>query len=162
MWQNDSSYFSQLRQKPTIYVVLSLLAITLPGLSIESLKAGNKQEVKADSQIAVDENDWPWWRGPQRNGVAVADQKPPLHWSESENILWRSPVPGLGHGSPTVVGGRVFLATADYDKEVQSVLCYNRHSGERIWKTDVHRGGFPKGGHKKAGNTETPSWMSPE
>jgi outer membrane protein assembly factor BamB len=47
------------------------------------------------------------------------------------------------------VGDQVFLATADYEKEVQSVLCYDRQSGVRIWKTDVHHGGFPEGGHKK-------------
>ena len=35
-------------------------------------------------------------------------------------------------------------------QEVQSVLCYDRHSGRRIWKTDVHRGGFPQGGNKKS------------
>ena len=150
MWKNDNSSLSRQQQKLTICILLLLLAITLPSLSVGGLKAGGKQEVKADKQIALDENDWPWWRGPSRNGVAVTDQKPPLHWSESENILWSSPVPGSGHGSPTVVGDQVFLATADYDKEVQSVLCYDRSSGRRIWKTDVHRGGFPQGGHKKS------------
>jgi hypothetical protein len=44
--------------------------------------------------------DWPWWRGPTRDGIANPKQLPPLKWSESENILWKSPVPGRGHGSP--------------------------------------------------------------
>src|SRR5947209_773358 len=60
--------------------------------------------------------DWPWWRGPQRNGNASADQRPPHHWSESENIVWKSPVPGRGHSSPTVVGDRVFILTAEQER----------------------------------------------
>src|SRR5216684_2988976 len=46
--------------------------------------------------------DWPAWRGPTRDGIAAPGQKPPLHWSESEGVLWKAPVPGRGHGSPTV------------------------------------------------------------
>src|SRR5436305_908526 len=94
--------------------------------------------------------DWPWWRGPQRNGSADPRQKPPLHWSDTDNVLWKTPVPGRGHGSPTVVGDQVFLATADHEKEVQSVLCYHRQTGKLLWQTEVHRGGFEKKGNGKS------------
>ncbi len=59
---------------------------------------------QVDDQIAVDAADWPWWRGPQRNGVANPNQDPPTEWSASQNVAWKSPVPGRGHSSPTVVG----------------------------------------------------------
>src|SRR5581483_1503675 len=59
------------------------------------------------------ETDWPWWRGPSRNGVASDSASVPVRFGESENVLWRAPVPGRGHSSPIVVGDRVFLATAD-------------------------------------------------
>jgi outer membrane protein assembly factor BamB len=106
------------------------------------------QEI-AKAPITVDKSDWPWWRGPNRDGKAPAGQKPPISWSESENILWSAPLPGRGHGSPVVVGNRIFLVTADYETETQSVLCFNRISGKRLWKTDVHEGGFTRGGHDK-------------
>jgi outer membrane protein assembly factor BamB len=131
-------------------VILFLLATTLPNLSAGSRLAGVSQTGEAIDPIELREQDWPWWRGQNRNGVAPAGQKPPLRWSKTENILWSSPIPGRGHGSPTVVGDRVYLATAEYDKEIQSVLCYDRLSGVRLWKADVHRGGFPKGGHRKS------------
>jgi len=83
--------------------------------------------------------DWPWWRGPSHNGIA-AGEKPPVQWSGSSNILWKTPVPGRGHGSPAVAGDRVFLATADEKKGVQSVLCFHRDTGKQLWKTDVHKG----------------------
>ena len=100
--------------------------------------------------ITVGPNDWPWWRGPNRNGVADAAQKPPLKWSDTENVLWKAAVPGRGHGSPIVVGDQVFLATADQKEENQSVLCYDRDSGKLMWQTEVHRGGFEKGGNGKS------------
>lgn len=96
--------------------------------------------------IRVADTDWPWWRGPNRNGVAHPDQSPPVKWSGEENVLWKQPVPGRGHGSPTVVGDRIFLATADEEREIQSVLCFDRGTGEPLWKTDVHLGGFASSG----------------
>src|SRR5207247_9556301 len=100
--------------------------------------------------ITIAPTDWPWWRGLKRDGSAAANQKLPLKWSETENVLWKSPVPGRGHGSPTVVGDQVFLATADHEDETQSVLCFDRKTGQQLWKTDVHRGGFEKQGNAKS------------
>jgi outer membrane protein assembly factor BamB len=100
--------------------------------------------------ITIGPADWPWWRGPNRNGIAAA-QKPPLKWSETENVLWKTAIPGRGHGSPIVVGDQIFLATADEDREIQSVLCFDRNSGRQRWQTEVHRGKFlTKGLNKKS------------
>ena len=73
----------------------------------------------AADRPAHEATDWPWWRGPQRNGVAAADQSPPLNWSASQNIVWKSPVPGRGHGSATVVGDQVFLTAAEEEVEIE-------------------------------------------
>lgn len=105
------------------------------------------------AEIAVSDSDWAWWRGPNRNGIAAADPAVPTQWDGETNVLWKSPVPGRGHGSPTVVGDRIFLATADEEREIQSVLCYDRNTGEQLWKTDVHEGGFEtegRQGHPRA------------
>lgn len=102
----------------------------------------------ATPQFAVD--DWPWWRGPQRNGEADSGQSPPLTWSESENVLWKTPVPGRGHGSACIVGDRIYLATADEVKQVQSILCLDRQTGDNLWSTVVHEGNFVAGGNKKS------------
>jgi outer membrane protein assembly factor BamB len=88
--------------------------------------------------------------GPARNGVASSDNNPPLHWNETENLIWKSPIPGRGHGSPTVVGDQIFLATADEVQQVQSVLCYDRRTGQQLWKTDIHHGGLELNANKKA------------
>jgi outer membrane protein assembly factor BamB len=95
---------------------------------------------------AVDRaSDWPAWRGPTRDGIAASGQSPPVHWSETETILWKTPVAGCGHGSPTVVGDRIYLATSDRGQQTQSVLCLDRRTGKQIWQTKVH-GGQPDSG----------------
>ena len=127
-----------------------LLALAALLSAISSIQSEEPRKSSKADKITVAPTDWPWWRGPNRNGVADAKQKPPLKWSETENILWKVSVPGRGHGSPTVVGDQVLLATADHETEVQSVLCFDRKNGNVLWKTDIHRGGFEKKGNAKA------------
>lgn len=113
---------------------------TLPACALAS------QGFAADApKSAIGPNDWPWWRGPTRDGVA-AKQAIPLEWSATKNVLWSADVPGRGHGSATVVGDRVFLATADEKAETQGVLCLDRASGKEKWHTIVHTGNFVKAG----------------
>jgi outer membrane protein assembly factor BamB len=94
--------------------------------------------------------DWPSWRGPTGDGIAAPGQTPPVHWSETEGVIWKSPLPGRGHGSPTIVGDRIYLATAELAKQSQSVLCLNRQTGQFVWQTDVHRGNPDPGHHSNS------------
>ena len=82
--------------------------------------------------------DWPWWRGPNFNGVAEAGQEVPIEWSDTKNVVWKVAVPGRGHSTPIVVGNRVFLQTADETDKSQSVLCYDRRTGKRLWLSLIH------------------------
>jgi outer membrane protein assembly factor BamB len=120
----------------------------------------DEEDEKPVHPIEVGAADWPWWRGPQHNGIAAADQQPPLTWSDSENVLWKVPVPGRGHGSATVVGDQVFLATADVETQLQSVLCFDRQTGEQKWSTIVHEGGIPDAKNKRAAGNEKASFAS--
>jgi outer membrane protein assembly factor BamB len=96
-------------------------------------------------------NDWPWWRGPWRNGIA--DQSPvPTNLSDTDNLIWKVPVPGRGHSSPTVVGNRVFLTSANKADEIHWVMGFDRATGNLLWQKEINRGGFPEKNHPK--NTE--------
>ena len=59
-------------------------------------------------------------------------------------------LPGRGHGSPIVVGAQVFLLTAELDRDVKSVICFNRESGAQMWQTDLHKGGLNLKGNSKS------------
>jgi outer membrane protein assembly factor BamB len=119
-------------------------------LSIAQVPAAAEKPAATDEAISFGVNDWPWWRGPGRNGIASAEQSPPLTWSETENVLWKVPVPGRGHGSAAVIGDQVFLAVADPEREVQSVICFDRQTGQRVWEAIAHEGHLETGGNKKA------------
>jgi outer membrane protein assembly factor BamB len=61
--------------------------------------------------------DWPEFRGPRGDGHASApgDSKPlglPLHWSETNNVRWKTAIPHRGWSTPVVMGGQVWLTTA--------------------------------------------------
>ena len=102
----------------------------------------------AASPGVIPAKDWPAWRGPTRDGIAASGQTPPTQWSETENVLWKVPIPGRGHGSPTVVGDRIYLPTADLQAQTQTVLCLDRQSGKEIWQTIVHQGNLDTAGHR--------------
>jgi outer membrane protein assembly factor BamB len=55
--------------------------------------------------------DWPQWRGPVGTGVAL-DANPPVEWSETKNVRWKKAIPGMGHSTPVIANGRIFLTTA--------------------------------------------------
>lgn len=126
---------------PSILRVL-LLSVPLASASFAQSEAAT---------IHVDhEKDWPWWRGPSRDNVGLASaEAPPLKFSDEENVIWKSKVPGRGHASPTVVGSRIFLATAHDGDQTQSVVAFDRKTGAELWKREVHRGKFPAKIHGK-------------
>lgn len=53
---------------------------------------------------------WPHWRGPHSTGVAE-DGDPPIRWSETENVCWKTRIPGRGNASPIVWRDLVFVLT---------------------------------------------------
>lgn len=74
--------------------------------------------------------DWPQWRGPNRDGIATTFV-PPRAWPEKLKSTWKISV-GEGHSSPVVVGGRVYLNSRIGDQEI--VASYDLRSGNEIWK----------------------------
>src|SRR5262249_54195381 len=68
------------------------------------------------------------------NGSGTAEGKlPPLEWSATKNVLWKVEIPGLGHSSPIVVKGLVFLQSATRDGSQRMLLCYDAATGDLKW-----------------------------
>jgi len=65
------------------------------------------------SSATAQAQNWPSFRGPNASGVTDG-AKPPTNWNavKSQNILWKTPIPGLSHSSPIIWANRVFLITA--------------------------------------------------
>jgi len=94
--------------------------------------------------VAARPRDWPWWRGPALNNHAADGQQPPLHWSETNHVLWRVSLPGSGHATPCVWGDRVFLPSGDARTQRLWLFCLDRATGRQLWQTEIYRGPFPK------------------
>ncbi|NNE93239.1 MAG: PQQ-binding-like beta-propeller repeat protein [Verrucomicrobiales bacterium] len=68
--------------------------------------------IPAISGIALAETlVWPQFRGPDGNGIADADNVP-AKFSDSDNVKWKTPLPGKGWSSPVVADGKIWLTTA--------------------------------------------------
>ena len=87
--------------------------------------------------------DWPQWRGPTGDNHAADGATAPIVWSEDAGLAWKSPVPGHGHSSPTIVGNRLYLITADPEAQTQSLLIYDKSTGELVREVLTHEGGLP-------------------
>jgi outer membrane protein assembly factor BamB len=63
-------------------------------------------------QIAspLNAEDWPQWRGPERNGISN-ESGLPFRWSAGENMAWKVSLAGLGASSPIIWGDRVFVTS---------------------------------------------------
>jgi len=63
--------------------------------------------------------DWPEFRGPTGDGhVSGPNDKPvglPLHWSETNNVRWKTEIPYRGWSTPLVMSGQIWLTTATQD-----------------------------------------------
>ncbi len=112
---------------------------------------------------------WPSWRGPSGNGVGADDANPPTTWSPTENVGWKTPLPGAGHSTPVVWGDRIYVTAAvpDGDPAPPSagrrpgehdnhravaphrfvVLAIDRRDGSIVWERTVHEASPHEGGH---------------
>ena len=63
--------------------------------------------------------DWPSFRGPAALAIADDDPRLPITWSATENVVWKTPIEGLGWSSPVVWGNRVFVTTVTSDGPVE-------------------------------------------
>ncbi len=109
---------------------------------------------------AVEQANWPQFRGVGASGVADG-QNPPITWDlkEGTNVLWKTDIPGLGHSCPVIWGDRVFLTTAvggntelktgnygdpssvkDESKLGFQVLCLDRVTGKILWTKTAFEG----------------------
>jgi outer membrane protein assembly factor BamB len=82
---------------------------------------------------------WPGFRGPTGQGHSV-EQGLPLDWSESRNVVWKTPVPGAGWSSPVVADGRVWVTTAAGERGTSlRALAFDVETGRELLNVEVFR-----------------------
>ncbi|HUY34492.1 MAG TPA: PQQ-binding-like beta-propeller repeat protein [Pirellulales bacterium] len=90
---------------------------------------------------------WPRFRGP--NGSATSDERGlPLTWSDDQNIVWKTDLPGPGASSPITTGDRVFVTcysgygvegekAAKQDDLLRHLVCIDRATGKIVWNQSL-------------------------
>ena len=111
------------------------------------------------------DDNWPQFRGAEARGIAADGSGLPDTWSSSENIEWKTDLPGRGWSSPIVWGNKVFVTTAAsleelglpapapqtglYNGRMQvrvetvyqwHVYCLDLETGAINWNRKVHEG----------------------
>ena len=111
--------------------------------------------------LIIQAQNWPSFRGQNASGVAEG-KRVPATWNaeKSNNILWKTAIPGLSHSSPIVWENRVFLITAissdpkttfnakdrgidlasDNVKHTWQIYCLDKTSGQIIWEKTAYEG----------------------
>jgi outer membrane protein assembly factor BamB len=99
--------------------------------------------------VPVLANDWPQWRGPDRDDISKETGLLKTWPKEGPKVLWTFREAGAGYSGPSVVGDRLYCMGAD-DKS-DTIFCLDVQTGKRIWSTPVapesilERGDGPRG-----------------
>jgi outer membrane protein assembly factor BamB len=91
-------------------------------------------------------SDWPQFRGPGSQGSTDATNLP-LTWSDSENIVWKTELPGFGASSPIALADRLYLTcysgyavehekSGELDDLTLHVVCINK-DGKTVWDQEL-------------------------
>jgi outer membrane protein assembly factor BamB len=119
------------------------------------------------------------WRGFRGASAGVAENANlPETWSTTENIAWKTAIPGRGWSSPVVAGGRIFLTSviagqteeaprkglyfggnreaAPADEHRWMIYCVDWRTGKLLWEREAHRGLAPARHLKNSYASETP------
>lgn len=98
--------------------------------------------IASNATASPDDGDWTQFRGPGGSG-ASNEKGLPAKWSSTENIVWKTKLPGPGTSSPIVLGDKIYLTCysgyglvadeGDMNKLRRHVLCMDRKSGKLLW-----------------------------
>lgn len=92
--------------------------------------------------------DWKRFRGPNGSGIPDDEKAIPLKWSDTENLKWKTALPGPGSSSPIVVGDKIFVTCwtgygtdnsrdAEMEDLKRHLICIDRKTGKILWNKSV-------------------------
>jgi outer membrane protein assembly factor BamB len=100
----------------------------------------------ATTSVAASAADWPQFRGPGGQGIAMHEKDLPVRWDENTNLAWNVELPGPGSSSPIVLGDHILVTcysgygvprqAGDPARLKRHLLCYSR-AGKLRWQKEV-------------------------
>ncbi|MED5401860.1 MAG: PQQ-binding-like beta-propeller repeat protein [Planctomycetota bacterium] len=86
--------------------------------------------------LPVMAGNWPAWRGTDGTGRS-SERNLPVSWSPTDNVTWKTSLPGEGNSTPITWDDRVFLTCPVEGGKVRRLICLDRNNGKVLWKHDV-------------------------
>src|SRR5205085_1875761 len=80
--------------------------------------------------------DWPQFRGPGGEGHSTASGLP-VQWSETNNVRWKTAIPGRGWSSPAVQGNRIWVTTSTEEGHSLRLVGLDRKTGKVVKDIEV-------------------------
>jgi outer membrane protein assembly factor BamB len=105
---------------------------------------------------AVHSENWPCFRGPNHQGIS-SEKNIPTKWSATENVAWKTAIPGQGWSSPVIWNDQVFLTTTTKAGESCRVMSIDRKTGQTLWDREAHRQKIRKKNERNSFATPTPA-----
>ena len=95
--------------------------------------------ILGQAQVSQADEQWPQFRGPDAKGVSEGSDLP-IRWSETENVMWNTEIPGLGWSSPIVWNDSIYLTSVVSGEPVEEPLG-GLYRGRETWlpSTAEHR-----------------------
>jgi hypothetical protein len=87
--------------------------------------------------------DWPEFRGPRGDGH-VPGSGLPLHWSETNNVKWKTEIPHQGISTPVVMDGQVWLTTATAEGHDFFAICVDAETGKIRFNEKIFHSSNPE------------------
>jgi outer membrane protein assembly factor BamB len=146
-------------------LLLVVPLVVLGSLTLDETSADetSADETSADETSADEDFNWPQFRG--RSGAGVMNTNVSTEWDaeSGKNIDWKVRIPGIGHSSPIIWNGHIYLTTAvnsvadepelsigwvggtgeaaiDDGEWSWQLLCLDQKSGEVLWKRTARQG----------------------
>lgn len=85
--------------------------------------------------VSLNAANWPHWRGPNFNG-STSEKNLPTSWSTTENVAWKTPLPGQSGSTPIVWNDHVFVHTPDKEKNL-ILVALDRKDGSGRWRKQI-------------------------
>ena len=82
----------------------------------------------------MDAQEWTRFRGPNGTGIAPATNLPAV--IAPDNIKWKTQLPGVGHSTPVLWGGRIFVTAGSQENATRTIAALDAADGRLLWKRD--------------------------
>lgn len=82
--------------------------------------------------------DWPQFRGLTGQGHS-SEKGLPVTWTETQNVRWKTPIPGSGWSSPSIVNNTIWITTATDNNTSLRLLSLDASSGKILTNTEIFR-----------------------